>query len=172
MLADVLTACAPVGETLVVTRDPAAASLAEDHGARPLQDPGGGQGAAVAAGLAACGPEATLIVNADLPCAVPRDLFTLLGALPADGVALVRAGDGTTNALALATPALFTPAFGPRSERRFREHAGRIGAPVALADIPNLADDVDTLEDLDRLADRLGPATRAVLESLKLDVAL
>jgi hypothetical protein len=35
------------------------------------------------------------------------------------------------------------------------------------ANIPNLADDVDTLADLERLAGRLGPNTSAVLEELR-----
>jgi hypothetical protein len=35
------------------------------------------------------------------------------------------------------------------------------------ADIPNLAADVDTLADLERLDGRLGPHTSAVLEELR-----
>ena len=35
-----------------------------------------------------------LVVNADLPCVRPRDLLTLLGALPEGGLALVPAADG------------------------------------------------------------------------------
>ena len=39
--------------------------------------------------------------------------------------------------------------------------------PAVTADIPNLADDVDTLADLERLDGRLGPHTSAVLEELR-----
>ncbi len=35
------------------------------------------------------------------------------------------------------------------------------------AAIPNLADDVDTLDDLDRLTFRAGPRTQAALSALK-----
>src|SRR5690349_3230900 len=89
----------------------------------------------------ALGP--VVVVNADLPCARPRDLLTLLGALPAGGIALAPAADGTTNALALAAPHLFAPLYGPGSAERFLVRAERLGVPAAVATIPNLADDVD-----------------------------
>jgi 2-phospho-L-lactate guanylyltransferase (CobY/MobA/RfbA family) len=108
-----------------------------------------------------------LVVNADLPCARPRDLLTLLGALPERGLALVAAADGTTNALALAAPHLFAPLYGPGSAERFLARAERLQVPAAVAAIPNLADDVDTLADLDRLEDRLGPHTAAALQALR-----
>jgi hypothetical protein len=53
MLGDVLAACLAVGETTVVTDDRAAMELAEKLGALRFPDPGGGQGAAVAAALPA-----------------------------------------------------------------------------------------------------------------------
>jgi len=120
-----------------------------------IADGVGGQGAAVAAALAELPDEPVLVVNADLPCATPRDLLTLLGAVPEGGLALVEAADGTTNALALATPVLFKPVYGPGSAERFAALA-----PSRVLEIPNLADDVDTLADLDRLAGRLGTRTR------------
>lgn len=144
MLEDVLAACEPVGRTQLATK-------------------GGGQGAAVAAALADLGEEPVLVVNADLPCARPRDVLALLGAIPPGGVALVRAADGTTNALGLASPRLFEPLYGPGSAERFM----RIGAAAVELTIPNLADDVDTLEDLEGLGARLGPRTRAALGSLR-----
>jgi 2-phospho-L-lactate guanylyltransferase len=145
MLDDVLAACEPLGPTTVVTRE-------------------GGQGAAVESALRSIESGPVLIVNADLPCAQPRDLLTLLGALPEDGLALVEAADGTTNALALAAPHLFAPLYGPGSADRFRARASRLGVAVTTADIPNLADDVDTLGDLERLEGRLGPRTAAALD--------
>ena len=169
MLGDVVEACTAVAETTVVTADVEARALASELGARTLDDPGGGQGAAVAAGLASLDAGPVLVVNADLACVAPRDLLTLLGAMPADGIAIVRAADGTTNALALASPRLFAPVYGPGSERRFRELAGRLGVDAAIAEIPNLADDVDTMDDLERLESRLGRRTRAALAALQLE---
>ena len=125
-----------------------AASRAAALGARVVTDPGGGQGAAVEAGLAAAPERPILVVNADLPAATPRDLLALLGAMPPEGIAIVEAVDGTTNALALSTPHLFAPLYGPGSAARFRDHAERLGFEVVTADIPNLVADVDTPADL------------------------
>src|SRR5579884_4259088 len=101
MFRDVLAACVAVGRTRVVTPDEDAASAALAAGAEALSDPGGGQGAAVEAGLAGLEDGAILVVNADLPCIGPGDLRDLLAATPAGAVALVEAADGTTNALRL-----------------------------------------------------------------------
>ena len=131
----------------------------------------GGQGAAVETALRRVDSSPVLVVNADLPCVRPRDLLTLLGALPEDGIALVPAADGTTNALALAATHLFAPLYGPGSVERFLARAARLEAPAAVAKIPNLADDVDTLADLERLEGRVGPRTRAALEELRTGLA-
>jgi 2-phospho-L-lactate guanylyltransferase len=147
MLQDVLAAAEAVGEVIVA-------------------DQGGGQGPAVEAALRHVERVPILVVNADLPCVKARDLLTLLGALPEGGLALVPAADGTTNALALAAPHLFAPVYGPGSAERFLARAERLSAPVAVATIPNLADDVDTLDDLERLEGRLGPSTAATLRVL------
>ena len=100
MLADVLAACEAVGTTYVVTN-----ARGLRMAATVIADAGRGQGAAVAAGLEAAeraGSAAPfLVVNADLPCITARDLLALAGAIPDDGLALVAAADGTTNALAL-----------------------------------------------------------------------
>jgi 2-phospho-L-lactate guanylyltransferase len=165
MLADVVDACLQVGPTFVVApgRPPA-------DGATLVPDPGGGQGAAVRAGLDAAvatgagGPY--LVVNADLPCVTARDLFTLVGALPVGGLAVAPAHDGTTNALVLASPDLFAPVYGPGSADRFAALA-----PSRDVDAPNLADDVDTLADLERLRSRLGVRTRRLLTKLRLGEA-
>jgi 2-phospho-L-lactate guanylyltransferase (CobY/MobA/RfbA family) len=138
MLEDVLAACRAVAPTVLADRE-------------------GGQGEAVQAVLAGLdGPVA--IVNADLPCATPDDVERLLAATPPDGLALVEAVDGTTNALSLADVGLFQPLYGPGSAERFRA-----SAPSRALAIDNLVDDVDTPQDLVRLADRLGPNTRAAL---------
>jgi len=148
MLEDVLAAAEPVGEVV-------------------LADEPGGQGQAVEGALRRVQTGPVLVVNADLPCARPRDLLTLLGALPEGGLALVEAADGTTNALALAAPHLFAPLYGEHSADRFLARAERLGVPAVLAAIPNLADDVDTIADLERLEGRLGTRTAAALEALR-----
>ena len=171
MLGDVVAACSAVAETFVVTSDDAAELVADELGAKPLHDSGGGQGRAVAAALRRAAAGRTLVVNADLPCATPRDLRVLLSAMPSRGLALVEARDGTTNALALADAALFAPLYGNASASRFRAHAAALGAEAAVVDLPNLADDVDTLEDLERIEPRAGARTRAVLHDVRVGAA-
>lgn len=137
MLADVLAAAAEVGETVIANGD-------------------GGQGEAVASALATLdGP--VVVLNADLPCATAADVRALLAATPADGVAIVPARDGTTNAISLARPELFEPLYGPGS-------AGRFASSGAVAvSIVNLEDDVDTLDDLERVRGRVGSHTEGAL---------
>jgi 2-phospho-L-lactate guanylyltransferase len=164
MLADVLAAAAAVGRTLVVAPVDAHDVAASAGATELVVDPGHGQGSAVAAALAgARGP--VLVVNADLPCTTHADLEALLDELPADGLALVEAADGTTNALALASPQLFRPLYGAGSADRFRALGDARTVPIA-----NLMDDVDTFDDLLRLDERLGRHTRRALASLELRV--
>jgi len=166
MFLDVLTACLPVGETRVVTPDREAARAALAAGAQALADPGAGQGAAVLAGLEGVEPGGILVVNADLPCAVPHDLRSLLVATPPGGIALVEALDGTTNALSLPAPEAFAPLYGRASADRFRAHAAALGLEAAAVALPNLVNDVDTMDDLVRLQLRAGPRTQACLAEL------
>jgi 2-phospho-L-lactate guanylyltransferase len=167
MLEDVLAAAVAVGDTIVVTADPDAAARALAQGAAHGVDPGGGQGAAVAAALAGIEGQ-VLVVNADLPCATAEDIGRLAAV---DGFALVEARDGTTNALALPGADAFTPLYGPGSAARFRAHAEARGMDLVTLSLDNLVDDVDTLDDLRRLADRLGPSTRECLERQLQDVS-
>jgi 2-phospho-L-lactate/phosphoenolpyruvate guanylyltransferase len=149
MLGDVVATAAEVGRVVVVTDD---ASVVP-RGIDVVPDPGEGLSAAVAAGLAGVDGHA-LVVNADVPCATRSALERLAAA----GLALVEAADGTTNALSLPAPSLFAPLYGPGSAERFRAHA-----PFATLALPELVEDVDTGEDLERLASRVGPRTRALV---------
>lgn len=163
MLGDVLAAAVVTGPTLLASSDAAARALADELGAGAVDDPGGGQGAAVAAALEHAGGSIVLVVNADLPCAVPHDLRTLAGAAELGAVGLVEAADGTTNALALPRAGLFAPLYGAASAARFRDHFAAQGVTAVSAAIPNLSDDVDTIEDARRIGLRAGPRTQAAL---------
>jgi 2-phospho-L-lactate guanylyltransferase len=166
MLGDVVTACVVTAPTVVVTSDADGAALARELGARVVDDSGGGQGAAVAAALTGVEDGPVLVVNADLPCVVPHDLRTLAGAAELGAFGFVQAGDGTTNALALPSPAAFAPLYGPGSAERFRAHAAAAGLDAMPAAIPNLVDDVDTLADLAAVTLRAGPRTQAAAGEL------
>jgi 2-phospho-L-lactate guanylyltransferase len=171
MFCDVLAACVLIGPTRVVTPDEQAAAEAREVGAEVVADPGEGQGAAVQSGLKGVEPGSILVVNADVPCVVPHDLRTLLAATPAGCIALVEALDGTTNALSLPSPEAFAPLYGPSSSDCFRAHAASLGVEAVSVVVPNLADDVDTMEDLARLQLRAGPRTQACLAELERSVA-
>ena len=163
MLADVLAVACEVGTTFVVAPAPFAGGAAIH-----VADPKRGLGAAMRAGLdaaAAAGePAPYVVVNADLPCVSPRDLLALAGAVRDGGLAYAAAADGTTNALALASPDLFEPLYGPGSAERFAALGPSLGVNA-----PNLMDDVDTVADLERLAPRLGPRTRRTLAALRVE---
>ena len=102
----------------VVTDDPAGRLVAGDLGARLVDDPGSGQGDAVATGLE--GGVRPLPRRQRRPARVrPSDLNAL--AVPAllGRLALIEAHDGTTNALGLPRAEIFAPLYGPGSAARF-----------------------------------------------------
>ena len=167
MLGDVVAACVATDRTIVVTRDDEGGELALELGAELVDDPGGGQGPAVAAALAELPDRPALVVNADLPCVVARDVRTLAGTAELGAFGVVEAGDGTTNALALPRPKLFAPLYGAGSAERFRSHAASLRYETSAVVIPNLVDDVDTRADLERLALRVGPRTQETLGVLR-----
>ena len=166
MLADVVDACLAIGPTVVVAPEgtPIGEAIARP---RPGRRPGSGRPrrARRGRGRRTAAPP-YLVVNADLPCVTARDLFTLAGAVPDGGLAVAAAADGTTNALALSSPDVFAPVYGPGSAARFAALA-----PSRTVDAPNLVDDVDTVDDLERLGGRVGPHTRAALATLQLGAA-
>jgi 2-phospho-L-lactate/phosphoenolpyruvate guanylyltransferase len=166
MLGDVLFAALALGAVRVVTPDPDGAALAQHVGAELVGDPGGGQGAAVEAALAGLEPGAIVILNADVPCVLPADLRALVAATPAGGIALVEALDGTTNALSITAAQVFAPLYGRDSALRFRARAESLGLEAVSAALPNLIEDVDTIDDLRRLHLRLGPRSQTCLARL------
>ena len=82
---------------------------------------------------------------------------------PSSPIGYVEAEDGTTNALALPAKDHFAPLYGGGSAARFRDHADDLGLPAISCAIPNLSDDVDTLDDLNRIGLRAGPRTQAAI---------
>ena len=165
MLGDVVEAAVAAGDVRVVTDDLAGRLVATELGAEPVDDPGEGQGAAVAAGLAAA-EAVCVVVNADVPRVRSSDVGALAVTARLGAVAIVEARDGTTNALGLPYPEVFRPLYGPRSAAQFRAHAAALGLPSEDLELRNLVDDVDTLADLERVGPRAGRRTRALLGAL------
>ncbi len=94
-------------------------------------------------------PDGVLFLSADLPTLVAADIDAMIEACPAQGVAIGRAHDEGTNALALRPPGAIVPAFGsPRSSSVHAALARAAGVESVLVDRPGLALDLDTPDDL------------------------
>jgi len=169
MFSDVLTALrrtSAIDAVLVVTADPGAQRIAEGYGARAIEDPAeSGQDQAVVRGAGVArelGAAQVLCLAGDCPLIDPLELETLLGkprtAARFAVVVADRHGAGT-NALLLSPPDALEPRYGPGSFQRHLELAQAADVPVEVAELPSVALDVDTPEDLAALQERLA-ATR------------
>ncbi len=173
MLRDVLSALAEtegLEDVLVVSADRRAQELAAAAGAQTLADTEAGHNAAAAIGVAAVlktGAERVLLVPGDCPVLDPLELDELLSVeRPAPSVIVVPDRHGTgTNALLLTPPDAMPPSFGPGSCARHRAAAQEHGLYGEVRDVPSLALDIDTVEDLESLAPIHGRA-RHTLELL------
>jgi 2-phospho-L-lactate guanylyltransferase len=88
------------------------------------------------------------IVSADLPFLRGDEVEELLAATPERGLAIARALDGGTNAVAMRPPGLVHTRFGEPGSAAV--HAS-LGVPAVVLDLPGLAFDVDTPADLARM---------------------
>jgi 2-phospho-L-lactate guanylyltransferase len=159
--------CDRVGEVIVVTDDPLAASELDALGARIVPDePDGGLNPALAygAGLArtAASPRPGVgALSADLPALRPAELGRVLDAAARVPTAFVPDAIDVGTTLYTARPdAAFAPAFGSGSRLRHRA-AGAY--ELALPDVASVRRDVDTLDDLrEALTLGVGPRTAEV----------
>jgi 2-phospho-L-lactate/phosphoenolpyruvate guanylyltransferase len=85
------------------------------------------------------------VISADLPLLRAEEVEELLAATPERGIAIARALDGGTNAVAMRPPGLVRTRFGEPGSAAV--HAA-LGVPHVVVDLPGLAFDVDTPEDL------------------------
>ncbi len=159
MLCDVLDALArtQLDEIIVVSGDETVRQIGLDAGARVLEDQEQGHNAAAACGIQAAlelGADRVLLVPGDCPALDPAELDTLLARTIAPPSALIvpdRHGTGT-NALVLTPPGALHPSFGPGSAQRHAADAAAAGVHYEVVDVPSLALDIDTPEDLAALA--------------------
>jgi len=164
-----LAATPGIHRILVITREPEAAALARGHGADVLIDaPQGGLVAAItqgAAAAAAAGARGVVIVPGDLPLASPAALIAVLDAHRrasgehafASAVTLVPdAHHEGTNCLACSPPEVIPFRFGPASCAAHVAAARERGIEPQVIEVPDLALDVDSPEDLAVLLARTG----------------
>jgi FO synthase len=160
-----LSASRRVSGILVVTSDPEVADEARRAGAEVHLEEAD-LNTACASGLAdvrARGAEICVIIHADLPRLSPGSVDVLIanylerrGVQGASVIGLVRCDKGTgTNAVLLDPKLPFTPAFGPGS---FAAHHLAAGSRATELRCEEAAFDVDTVGDLQRLANSVVPA--------------
>ena len=150
-----LTDLKEIEQILVVSRDPAALSLAREHGARTVREAGSPKlntalkRATVVAQLYAT--RGVLVLPADLPLITREDIMTLVERAKKPPVVVIapdRHEEGT-NALLICPAGLIEYDFGPGSFQRHCERARQAGARLEVVTLPSLGLDLDLPEDLD-----------------------
>ncbi len=173
MLADVLTALRRVGgldRILLVTREPQAMALAQSFGCAILTEPANcGQTSAVMRALEEARrhqARAVLTLPADVPLVAPADVEAILKAGAEAEVVLVPSQDHRgTNAVWVRPSVDFPLHFGEDSFHRHCRAAREGKMRVIVLELPRLAVDVDTPEDLAELARRYAEAPELALSS-------
>lgn len=180
MLVDVLAALARAEEldrVLVVSGEPVAIAAALAAGVEVIDDPtDGGHSEATELGVDAAidaGARCVAMLPGDCPLLEPEELDTALAILEAGSVAVIpdRHGSGT-NGLLLSPPDAIAAAFGPGSRERHLGLARDAGMSARALEIPSLALDLDTPDDLSELVLLLrrdpsrAPATAAAIAAL------
>ena len=144
-----------IEQILVVSRDPAALSIAREHGARTVREAGAPQlntalqRATVVAQVYAT--RGVLVLPADLPLMTHEDILTLVERATDEPVVVIapdRREDGT-NALLICPAGLIEYDFGPGSYQRHCERARKAGARLEVVNLPTLGLDLDLPEDLE-----------------------
>jgi 2-phospho-L-lactate guanylyltransferase len=182
MLTDVLAALSRVealDRVLVVSGERVAVTAAREEGFESIDDPRDA-GHSEAAGLGidaalAAGADCVAILPGDCPLLDPGDLDRALSDQGIGEVAVIpdRHGSGT-NGLILSPPGAISPAFGPGSRERHLGMADAAGVGARVLELPSLALDLDTPDDLAELSRRLredpesAPATAEALTGLSL----
>jgi 2-phospho-L-lactate/phosphoenolpyruvate guanylyltransferase len=180
MFSDVLVALRRtklVDQVLVVSRDHNAQRIAGGYGAMVADDEDSGHNDAAARGIERAvelGADRVLLVPGDTPLLDPGELDDLLGRqVQPPSVLIVPDRHGTgTNALLLVPPDAMKSSFGPGSHDRHHRHASAAGITAQTIEVPSLALDLDTPEDLQAvettLDDTRGGAahTRGMLRQL------
>ena len=147
LLAHVLAtvSAAEVGPVTVVSSEEALSLDGFDR----FDDEGLAWNDALAAAMGGVDEPVVAVIAADLPLLAPEEVRCLVTATPERGLAIARARDGGTNAVAMRPPGLLATQFGePQSAALHERSTWAAGADAHVLDLPGLAFDVDTPADL------------------------
>lgn len=152
-----LSSVEEIDTILVVSRDPAALTIAREYGARTVLEDGSPElntalkrAAMVAKTYLA---NEVMVIPADLPLLKKSDLEFILkhsGKPPEIIIAPDRRHDGT-NALFINPAGLIQFSYGPGSFERHLALAGKVNARIEVVEMPSLGLDLDLPEDLELL---------------------
>jgi 2-phospho-L-lactate guanylyltransferase len=163
-----LTRCSAVDHVVLVTTEP---SLAEAPVDAVLADPAIGHSEAATVGANWAiehGCDMVAMIPGDCPLLDSAELDALLLRCREQNidVAVVpdRMGTGT-NALVLTPPDAITPAFGPDSRERHTALATAAGRRTEMIEVPTLALDLDTADDLAELAERIAAGSHQAINT-------
>jgi 2-phospho-L-lactate guanylyltransferase len=166
-LAQVLRAPS-VERVILVSSDPESPAIASEWGIVHFDDRRLPWNDALAAAMREqVASRAVLILSADLPLVTSDDVEAFVGMSPHPGLAIARARDAGTNGLVMSPSGAAATCFGVVcSAARHAELARAAGLAPVIADIPGLALDVDSQEDLDAaVAGGPPPELRAFLSA-------
>jgi 2-phospho-L-lactate guanylyltransferase len=149
----------------LVTGDPFALELARQYNFEVIPDATNpGETGAIEMATRLCvvrGIHSTLVLPADIPLIQISELDQILAYAPQEGSVLAPAADGRGTNAAFRRPAnLFPLRFGNDSFKPHLTAAQATGKPCVVLQLPGIALDVDTPEDLQQLLTRAGE-TRA-----------
>ena len=153
LLGDALSRCEQTAflRWWVITDDREVEEEAAGRGLGIVADPGQGLNAALAKGIntaTAAGAESVTILPVDVPLATSEDVQDLVDTGATSDVVLAAARvDGGTNGLYLSPPDVLRPRFGPGSLRAHVADAEAATLRCSILSLPNLALDVDTIDD-------------------------
>lgn len=163
MFCDVLVAlrrAQRVHHIIVVSADHSAQQIAAGYGTSVVADDEWGHNTAASLGVRTAvdaGAERALLVPGDCPALDAAELDALLDRETGSPSVLIvpdRHGTGT-NALLLCPPKALAPSFGPDSCRRHLVQARDADTDAEVVEVPSLALDVDTADDLEALQSAL-----------------
>lgn len=154
---NILKSTPQIENILVISKDDRALTVARDHGARTVLEPGDSRlnlSLARATVIAKTySMQGVLILPADLPFLTKEDITVLLQKAH-DPPVIVIVPDRyqqETNALLVCPAGLIDYEFGPGSFSRHCERAREINARLEICDLPSLALNINLPEDLEEI---------------------